>query len=433
MKSQMACPKCGKRDLRLKNRCDACGAVQPPLRDAVAEVHSSLCRRCEAGALTRVVTCGACDGELELGDFKRGYEQRFRRKAGLLLLASVLVAVGAGCYIWYENWSLAGKDLRDRDFSGWNLSGRNLSGSDLTDANLASADLKGANLSKAVLAGAKMSEADLSGADLSGADLTGSKLAGANLTGARLAGADLTDANLLNASLSGANLKGARLTEARLDRSDFTGAELSGTIFSNQTSLRGARGLTDAALASAFGISEDEVARVLIERKIRLDDERSISDDVDSVCVGGTADGVAEYPGNTSYHPIVAFNMSGSVNSYAPDNRFMHLGWEPMARRHAQLVVCSDSGWKVVQRCPGEWYLVENKRRIDLRRVRAWGHIRVIEASTGNVVADIHLEGPDPPACPYRSSTSDETGAMYGAAVPFDQIREAIQPYVAGV
>lgn len=349
----------------------------------------------------------------------------------MLITTATLVAASVGGYLWYDNWNLAGKDLSGQDLSGRNLSKRNLSRANLTGAIVAGANLAGADLSGARLTNANFDGADLSGANLSGANLANAKLVKAQASGADFSGANLTGARLLNANLTGSHLDRAQLFGASLERADFTGATLTGAAFSERTLLYGAKGLTDAAIASAFGTREGVVAKTLIEKDLRIDDRNEIARGVDSVCVGGAAPDLAPYPGDAGYHPIIAFSMVEPNSSYQQDYRYSTLGWEPMLRRHAQLVVCSDSGSKVVQRCPGEWRFVDNNRRVDLRRVQSWSHIRVIVATTGQVVADINLEGPPPPACPYRSSTSDETGAMRGGEITFDQYRAAVEPYVA--
>ena len=95
--------------------------------------------------------------------------------------------------VWF-NWLVS-----KVNFSGANLRGANLYGAALYEADLRGADLSGANLRWANLYGADLRGADLSGANLSGADLCRADLRGADLSGANLRGADLCRANLYGA------------------------------------------------------------------------------------------------------------------------------------------------------------------------------------------------------------------------------------------
>lgn len=432
MTNTISCPICGEFELRLRIQCDACGTLQPPPPRTESAQVDQRCVSCDAEAPQRLLVCGTCGSEARFEELRKAENRRFRRRAAILIMTLAFVAAIVGGYLWYDNWNLAGKDLSGQDLSGRHLSGRNLSRSNLTGAILAGANLSGANLSGAVLANANLDGADLSGANLSGANLSGAKLVKAQAPGADFFEANLTTARLLRANLTNSHLDRSRLFGASLERADLTGVTLAGAALSEKTSLFGATGLTDAALAGALDIPASEVAKTLIEKDLRVDDKNVIARGVDSVCVGGVAPDLAPYPGETDYHPIIAFSMAEPSTKYTLDHRYSTLGWEPMLRRHAQLVVCSDSGSKVIQHCPGEWRFEEDNRRVDLRRVQSWSHIRVIAGTTGQVVADINLDGPAPPVCPYRSSTSDETGAMRGGEVSFDQYRAAIEAYVAG-
>lgn len=212
---------------------------------------------------------------------------------------------------------LAGKSLRNldfskADFSGANLRGANLFGTKLDGANLMGADLTDANLNLSWLIHANFTGANLTGAslvapvvaegliakpgeipvfkdaNLSGArvqarftagDLRGTKFVGADLSAhlknqsmglmhtemgsANLAGADLSKANLGHIDLTFANLRGVDFADADLTRADLSGADARGANFAgadltgavlDRTKLDDARGLDSAkGLETAHG------------------------------------------------------------------------------------------------------------------------------------------------------------------------------------
>ena len=102
------------------------------------------------------------------------------------------------------NLSLAGKDLREREFIVVDdMSGVNLEGLDLTEHSFSHVDLSGANLKDTNLLRTYMIEANLEGADLRGSNL---------------GYAELKNANFRNANLKGANIS------SRAEGADFTNA-----------------------------------------------------------------------------------------------------------------------------------------------------------------------------------------------------------------
>ncbi len=134
---------------------------------------------------------------------------------------------------------------------------------DLAGADLRGAALAGADLAGARLAGARLDGAGLWGARFDGADLTGAHLAGAELRAASLAGTDLRDADLSGARLRGAGLAGADLRGAQLAGAALVGADLRGSLWPpagpatlHGSDLRGARGLTQAALDGFVGSAD---------------------------------------------------------------------------------------------------------------------------------------------------------------------------------
>jgi uncharacterized protein YjbI with pentapeptide repeats len=94
------------------------------------------------------------------------------------------------------------------------------------------------------------SEKDLAGKDLRNINFSGMSLREADLShtrldGAFLRGVDLTDADLSDADLHGAHLEGAQLGGANLHNADFTDADVRGAQIENAAMLDGVQ-LTNA-------------------------------------------------------------------------------------------------------------------------------------------------------------------------------------------
>jgi uncharacterized protein YjbI with pentapeptide repeats len=166
---------------------------------------------------------------------------------------------------------LAGRDLRNADFTDCQLPGANFRGADLEGASFTGADLRGAQflpgsdalsfldppspakrrlaatewqdrrkLKITNLRNTKFISADLQGASFLLADLDGASLQDASLGNAELLRASLRRAMLDGARLQGAELGLANLTGAYFRRTDLTGASLRGTYLLG-ANLDGAR------------------------------------------------------------------------------------------------------------------------------------------------------------------------------------------------
>ena len=140
--------------------------------------------------------------------------------------------------------NLAGRDLRNHNFTGANLSGADLRGANLEKANLRGAILRGAKLRGVDPYFVKpnntnLYRANLNGADLRGADLREASMVFTDLSKADLRGANLSGANLTKADLRGADLRKANLSKVRLWDADLSGADLRGVDLS-RASLYGA-------------------------------------------------------------------------------------------------------------------------------------------------------------------------------------------------
>jgi hypothetical protein len=92
----------------------------------------------------------------------------------------------------------------------------NLAGKDLRNVNFSGASLRETDLNHSLLDGAFLRGVDLTDADLSDTDLRGAHLEGAQLGGANLQNADLTDADVRGARIEDAAvLDGVNLTDAK--------------------------------------------------------------------------------------------------------------------------------------------------------------------------------------------------------------------------
>jgi hypothetical protein len=150
----------------------------------------------------------------------------------------------------YGKGEAKGLDLRQTDLRGADLNGAHLEEANLWSAHLEGAHLWSAHLEWAGLGLAHLQEAILVGAYLEGALLMAAHLEGAFLKGAHLKEAVLEDAHLEKANLPEAHLEGAYLLYAHLEGANLTGAD-----------LRDAKGLTKEQIASA-----------IIDKKTKLPD-----------------------------------------------------------------------------------------------------------------------------------------------------------------
>lgn len=206
----------------------------------------------------------------------------------------------------YRGIRLAGRDLRNADFTncqipkadfrGADLEGANFTGADLRgalfspgsdrprfldppgplkrklastqwtnrkalgvtnlrDTTFVGADLRGASFLLAEVSGANLHHAELGGAELLGATLRRSNLEGARLQGAELALADLTGARLPRANLTGASLAGASLIGANLDRARIRAANLSAARLQGATFAAALLDASDFRGAETIGAS----------------------------------------------------------------------------------------------------------------------------------------------------------------------------------
>jgi uncharacterized protein YjbI with pentapeptide repeats len=338
-----------------------------------------------------------------------------------------------------EDASLAGAVLAEARLESAELAGADLSGADLSGAGLASLDFSAATLTDVTLAGADLSAADLSGARLSGVDLQGAVAAGANLAGADLRGADLSGAalgqanldlaDLRDAALAGADLGGASLVEAPLDGADLTDATLAGAVVSD-TTLIGATGVTDEALASAFSVDVDDLGRTMIDRNVRLDRREDVLAAAGGACGGNAVDGAGSYA-RGAFNPMVILDGAGGAQPGLTDQAPV-LGWEPTGTRFVNLVACVDHEATVtVESCP---YVLEDGGIATILRQRYERRVVVVDPSTGSLLLDETVQGSTPQACPptHLFFGGSRTDTFEGSHVDFNAIQRDLVSFVRG-
>ncbi|MBN1964224.1 MAG: pentapeptide repeat-containing protein [Anaerolineae bacterium] len=297
-----------------------------------------------------------------------------------------------------------GAYLQQCDLRQDTLSGTDLNGTDLTRADLSETDLTDVNLSEAVLTGANLSGAVLVNADLSGADLTGADLSETDLTDVSLSGAVLTRVNLsgallVNADLSGLDLTGADLTDVTLSRADLTGANLSEADLSGAdltgSILEGAR-LDMAGLFGGVGITDEMLSSLGSWRGLLLESSEYMAEQLSDICAQNVYS-VSEDVWDDNFHPLVWVPVDVEHDDWSV---MIPREWWPGTSQLAELVACVEEGYRLVEVC-GTYGGVTISRY--QHRVR----VQLFQASTGDLIESIALEGTSPDSCPLV--TSDRT------------------------
>ena len=288
-------------------------------------------------------------------------------------------------------------DLRRADFTGADLRGATFGASDLRDAIFVNADLSGAQFGS----GAEgVPQPDLRDAVFVNADLSGAQFGlNADLQGVDFSDADLTDANLGATKLQGATFVRTRLNGASLSAADLTGAELR-DIEADTIDLHDASGLTPVTLAAAFGVAENLVAALLVERGIMLLGPEAIHNTfLPSVCMGTPVPEAAAPGTGATFHPIVASGYEARPEWLAPGPQFV------------EFVVCAEQvSETVVGQCGPYTVIGPGGGQVTIPVVETLSRVRVIEAKTAVVRADQTFVSPGPiDDCP-TSVTSDQSG-----------------------
>jgi uncharacterized protein YjbI with pentapeptide repeats len=157
---------------------------------------------------------------------------------------------------------IAGKDLSEANWVGWDLRNVNFTSTTLGSANLSGTDLRGATLTNVNMGSTNLRNSNLANQSFSGASLVGTLFNGANLTGVNFSNADIRFADFSAQNLSGFNFsattsfenvilqsanfsdtvlpsapyfKNANMQSANLDDNNFVGANFSGAHLESAT------------------------------------------------------------------------------------------------------------------------------------------------------------------------------------------------------
>lgn len=218
------------------------------------------------------------------------------------------------------------------------------------------------------------------------------RLIGCNLSGHDLQSLDLHDADLTYANLSRANL---------------TGTNLQGAHF-KQTDLTDATGLTDDSLAGFLGVRVEDLAQTTALNQVRLESRTKLQQALASVCAGLGVEGTRINPDDQSFHTVVVLDSNGSPSSAWGDGLTGN-GWEPMALRFTDLVVCVAKQETVgVETCHYTGGSTVSRYRYEVK-------IRLLEAATGRQVSEDTIQGSDPDSCPSTIHNGGTT--IYGKKI----------------
>jgi len=260
-------------------------------------------------------------------------------------------------------------------------------------------------------------------AHLVNANLRFTYLIEVDLHGADLSGADLFKANLTGANLSGAKLKNANLRKTILARADLTGADLEGAIL-NQTDLTDAIGITDETLAQTLGVSIEQLASALIQKKIRLEQREHIMSSLKNICLGQGNEEACAYSPDESFHPVILLDSRGERHTWSL--KIKKLNWEPMALRFCQLVaVVGEEEAVAIQTCK---YTVGGMPAPPITRYQYKLEVRLFCAKTGQLIASQEFFGGYPRPCPKKAPV--EQTSIYGGHVGFEDLEEWLRNFV---
>lgn len=118
-------------------------------------------------------------------------------------------------------------------------------------------------------------------------------------------------------------------------------------------------------------------------------------------------------------HPIVLLNSSGKKHWWTDR---IPMDWRPINVSDVELVVIVGEIESIVlETC--HYYTGP-----DVERIAFYRHVELIEAKTGEMVAETTLYGPGPRPC--MKFELESTTAIYGSGVSFGQLKEWLESYV---
>jgi hypothetical protein len=151
------------------------------------------------------------------------------------------------------------------------------------------------------------------------------------------------------------------------------------------------------------------------------------------VCGGAGQAQAARYAPGAGPHRLAVFrsNIAGSTDLSTFYNRTEDFPaeWQPAELAHAALVACVHTGSVVVEECA---YTLDAGARATLQRVQLTAMINLYAASTGELVGQETLTGPEPRACQAQEQFLDGslTQPVFGEAVCPAQIQGWLTGYV---
>lgn len=238
---------------------------------------------------------------------------------------------------------------------------------------------------------------DFSGEDLSNLDLNG---------------ADLSDANLSKANLTGANFVGANLTEANLSEADLTDVSFERAI------------LDKADMSDTIGLTNEILSGIASWQGIIIENRQDIYANLAPACLGERVSSAAPYTEDNSVHPLVFLDQDGKKHELSDR---LPLEWWPPFTSYTQLVACANGETDVlIQTCS-----YENGGKA-LRYVKE-AVVRIVEASTGDLVKEIVVRGSEPRQCPQKLTSygdSSPEAKYWGSSLGSYNFTEALSKFV---
>ena len=149
--------------------------------------------------------------------------------------------------------------------------------------------------------------------------------------------------------------------------------------------------------------------------------EQQLVDALSPVCEGQGIEKAAAYTGGPGPHPVVLLDWSGSRHSWTDR---VPREWWPTPLSPPQLVAC------VGEQEEDEIETCDYNTGPDVVRYRHQVALRLVEARTGQTLADDVFYGSDPRACGEREDVSLER--LKGSGVPFKEMQAWLGQYVLG-
>lgn len=152
-----------------------------------------------------------------------------------------------------------------------------------------------------------------------------------------------------------------------------------------------------------------------------------------AVCEGGVADGAAAYTPGLGVHPTMGIGP-GYGDTLSLETKFIPGEAQPEALGETELVLCVEKQEKIlVESC--EYFAMDDEKEEDviavIERYAYEREVTLIEAKTGEVVAQEILEGTEPAECPEEARFSDEgeTQTKSGGTVSDEDVEEWVRSY----